>query len=201
MNEPVQLIPALTLLEDGGEFTLRVSEAKWAGELGRSIISLIGGLGIARKLLIITPTDTKVFKFSPAPAKAETQAGEQGDASTPRVEAPPLKASQRISQDTSAPPSPELVGEYEEELRAQAAAEREIAAQQREMAQDALPPTEDEETVVEMPRKRGRPSKAAAALRAASPCGRCDGGGAIEGGGTCPVCMGKGSIAKWGGRR
>lgn len=198
MNEPIQLIPALTVLEDGGEFTVRIGEAKWAADLGRQIVTLIGSTGVARKLVIVTPSDTKVFKFdrSAGDAKPATQ---RAEIDVPLPPSPPsLKPSQRISQDTAAPPAPELVGEFEEELARQQKAEAEIAAQQKELKADPQITPETEEGVVEIPKRRGRPSKVEATLKAATACGRCQGQGTLEGGGTCPVCRGAGSIAHYG---
>lgn len=197
MNEPIQLIPALTVLEDSGEFTVRIGEAKWAADLGRQIVTLIGSTGVARKLVIVTPSDTKVFKF-------DRQAGEvrpttqRTEIDVPAPSPPSLKPSQRISQDTAAPPAPELVGEFEEELERQRKAEAEIVAQQKELKSDPQITPDDEEGVVEIPKRRGRPSKVEATLKAATACGRCQGQGSLEGGGTCPVCRGVGSIAHYG---
>ena len=195
MTEPIQLIPALTILEDSGEFTVRIGEARWAADMGRQIVTLIGSTGVARKLVIITPSDTKVFKFAPHAETGEaTSATRHVTAASPA----PLRPSQRISQDTAAPPAPELVGEFEEELARQQKAEAEIAVQQRELKADPQITPEAEEGVVEIPKRRGRPSKVEATLKAATFCGRCQGRGTLEGGGTCPVCRGAGSIAHYG---
>src|SRR6202012_5993115 len=107
VSEPIQIIPALTILEDGGEFTVRVGDAKWAASLGRDIVKMIGDLGVATKLTIVTPSDVKQFKFD-LPKKVVAQAAEK---SYPPP--PPIRPSQRISQDSSAPPAVELVSEYE----------------------------------------------------------------------------------------
>lgn len=203
MNEPIQLIPALTILEDSGEFTVRIGAEKWATDLGRQIVTLIGSTGVARKLLIITPTDTKVFRFDAAKAPDRSSLVTEtkreiasDDVSTVRPAT--LRPSQRISQDTAAPPAPELVGEFEEELARQQKAEAEIAAQQKELKADPQITPEAEEGVVEIPKRRGRPSKVEATLKAATACGRCQGQGSLDGGGACPVCRGAGSIAHYG---
>lgn len=199
MTEPIQLIPSLTLLEDSGEFTVRIGGEKWAAELGRKLVSIIGEMGIARKLTILTPGDTKVFKFDSPVTKALTAFDEATKNIPVEVMRDVLRPSQRISQDSAAPPAPEIVGELEEELRAQQLAEKEMEAANRLARADAGITDPVEENVVEMPtRKRGRPSKVEASLKTATSCGRCGGGGALEGGGTCPVCRGAGSIAHYG---
>lgn len=196
MNEPVQIIPALTLLEDEGEITLRIGSQTWAATLGQELVKLVPSLGIGRKLILITPTDTKVFKFSAEkndkkPPPPETFGRGHSEETAPKP------ASARIHQDFSAPMAPELVGEYEEELRRQANDEEQVRAQQKEMATEVAPIDTAEEEVA-TPRKRGRPSKAVQSLANAASCGRCGGGGALEGGGMCPVCQGAGAFVKYG---
>lgn len=196
--EPIQIIPALTILNDDCDFTVRVGADSWASDLGRQIVSIIGGMNIAKKLTILTPNDTKVFKFNSNPG------GVEKGVERPRAEAaPPIqprRASERISQDSAAPPAPELVGEWAEELAAQQKAEAEVAAMERANKQDALPQQEEEQVEAPAPRKRGRSSKVAETIRSATACGRCQGAGVLDGGGQCPVCQGKGGIRKWGTR-
>lgn len=196
---PTQIIPQITLLEDDGDITIRVGEAKWASELGQAIIKMVTTMGVGKKVLIITPTDTRGFRLSPTVSADTVLRKQQEDAAAiaiPGNEAAEnpiqaLRPSQKISQDFTAPLSPELVAE----LKAQEEAERELEAQQRELSQDAAPVGEDEDEKVPAPRKRGRPK--ITELKPLQDCGRCGGAGALEGGGACPVCRGKGQLAKY----
>jgi hypothetical protein len=186
MSNPTQLAPMIALYEDEGDFTLRVSDSTLAKSTSVALLKEIGAAHGARKLTLITPTDTKVFKFtagavngtSPAPSPAATAAP------TAARPIPPAQA-----QDQSAPPSPELV-EYEAEIaeatRVQAEIDRENgkAVKFDEPTPEPAPARKRERA----PRPAGTPTS----------CGRCSGAGTIQGGGTCPVCKGAGSVAKWG---
>lgn len=197
--EPVQLAPMLAVYEDDGEFTMRVADSALAKTVTPVVLKAIGESAKARKLTLITPTDTKVFKFGGGPAPPVQQL-------PTTVASPPPKARERIVQDSSAPPAPEIVEEEfidaENQRALDEAAEAERLQQQmtRENSRqvDFQQPVEDE--VQEAPRTRKRTPRPEPVANAA--CGRCGGQGALEGGGTCPVCQGRGAIAHYGrGRR
>jgi hypothetical protein len=177
VSSPVQIVPTLTILEDEGEFTVRVGSQGNAAAIAQAVVPLLAGLG-ARKLLLITPMDTKVFKFDGVTSKPESGANP----------AP----SRRIIADQGAPPTPdEADAEYERYRQQEAEAER-IAQEQASTAcaDPGLPDQESAETPVKRTKARVLPTQ--------NLCGRCAGGGTLEGGGPCPVCKGSGKVAQWG---
>lgn len=177
MSDPVQLAPMLSIYEDDGEITMRTSDSPISKQVSAKVISLIQEMAKPRKVTLITPTDTKVFKFAPA---AQTT---QSEPSAPPT--PPIRARERIVQDESAPPAPEIADEFEKELQEQEKAEAEI---------------KEEANVEEMPVRKRAKQRPEPSSELQSTCGRCFGTGALEGGGACPVCRGKGSIAHYGRR-
>lgn len=185
VSEPIQIIPTLTILEDDGEFTVRVGGQANAQRLAQAIIPIISSVG-ARKLLIITPTDTKVYKFD-SPVKVP-HAGVTI----------PVPARRQIIQDQGAPPAPETVSEeYAQVLREEAEA---VKVQGELQAQSGADPNlgVEEESPAVPARKRGRPALVSPSQ---NPCGRCGGSGVLTEGGGCPVCKGTGRIAQWGRRK
>lgn len=183
MSEPVQLAPMLAVYEDDGEFTVRVSDSPLAKSVSPQVIKAIGEATGARKLTLVTPTDTKVFKFGAKVSSPRTPSVIAQPATPEPAKSPPQQVA-----DPSAPPSAEMA-EYEAEMAQAAATQRAIEAENNKVVEFK---TEEQEP---KPRKRtprptGTPSS----------CGRCSGTGAIDGGGTCPVCRGQGSVAKWGTR-
>lgn len=192
MSEAVQIVPTLTILEDDGEFTVRVGNQANAAGLAQALVPVISKLGGARKLTLITPTDIKSFKFN----------GANGDApltSSANNQIPSKETSRRIFiPDEGAPPSAEdATAEFEEFVKQEREAER--VAREIEITNQANPRLSVEEETP-TPVKRGRTAKAQIEAAGAS-CGRCQGAGVLPGGGSCPVCRGKGVIAKWGGRK
>lgn len=184
MSSPTQLAPMIALYEDEGEYTLRVSDSVLAKSMSVAVLKTIGESTGARRLTLITPTDTKVFKFGAQPSGTSATIAPVAVPIAPRSARPAQVA------DPSAPPSPEMV-EYEAEM-AQAAATQ--AAMDAENAKTVVfEPTPE----LKKPIKRER---AARPTGTPTSCGRCAGSGALPGGGTCPVCKGKGSVAKWGAR-
>ena len=175
MSVPTQIVPTLTILEDEGEFTVRVGGQDNAAGLAQAIVPLLAKLG-AKKLLIITPMDTKVYKFDAQAPKPQ----ESGVQSAP---------SRRVIADAGAPPTAEAADEeYQRYQREEAEAER-LAAEQAATA-GADPGIESEPVTRKNTRARVLPTQ--------NPCGRCQGAGTLDGGGACPVCHGKGQIAQWG---
>lgn len=204
--EPVQLAPMLAVYEDDGEFTMRVADSALAKTVTPVVLKAIGEYSKARKLTLITPTDTKVFKFGGGVSQGILPPGSPATsgASTPEPRQPFPKASQRIIQDSSAPPAPELVEEEFIDAENQRALDEAAQAEklQQQMARENSRPVEfqPEPEEVQEPRPRKRTPRPEPVPNAA--CGRCGGAGALDGGGTCPVCQGKGAISHYGrGRR
>lgn len=222
VSAPVQLAPLLSLYADEGDFTLRLDGSPLAQKVGPEIIRLLSGNG-GRRLTILTPTDTKIFKLNgathasfpsaPAPSATSPIDSEVEDSSIPEPTdqthpRPRVPAKTRIQQDMSAPPSPELAEEEAEEIQRIRAEEREAERLRKEMeaanrADPNLPPlpTEEEEEAAQAPRVRRRASRPEPSTAAETPCGRCFGAGQLDGGGACPVCHGKGSHQLYGRRR
>ena len=211
MTAPIQLTPTLAIFEDDGEFTVRVNDSPLAKSLTPALLKAIGDATDARKLTLLTPTDTKIFRLngpdrgktesasSPSP-KTESR-GLQSDAAPKESIPNPLR---RISQDQSAPPAPELAEEAIDEYDRAMEEARKAEEEQREMERlnrqnvDLPEPEPDAAPDRPAPRKRDRSRPAPAPT---STCGRCGGAGMLGGGGACPVCQGRGQIAKWGSRR
>lgn len=189
MSDPVQVIPFLSAFSDDGEFTVRVDDSPLAKVIAPAIIKVIGQENGARKLTLLTPSDTKIFKFGNGSSKSIASPGPEPLLSPARPTGP---ARPVIEQDLSTPPSPETA-EYDAEMREAMRLQREIEKQNSEEVQ--FPETE--ETPSDKPpvrRKRSpRPESAPS-----STCGRCAGEGKLLGGGTCPVCRGRGSVAHFG---
>jgi hypothetical protein len=162
----------LAVYEDDGEFTVRLSDSPMAKAWSPQVIQSIGATAGARKLTLITPTDTKVFKFG------------NGHKTVPE----PRKAMPVEIPDPAAPPSAEMA-EYEAQLEAEEL-QRKIDAENRTPIE--FPKVEEPERV--------RRKRAARPPGTPSACGRCSGSGTLAAGGSCPVCHGKGSIVKWGAR-
>lgn len=198
MSDPVQLAPTLAIFEDDGDFTVRVNESPLAKSLTPALLKAIGELTKAKKLTLLTPTDTKIFKLN---GNVQSTAAQPSPSEDVPPQTPPSRV-RRISQDQSAPPAPEVaeeaIDEYDQALAEAKKAEQEIAHMERSNRQQVdfpEPEPEPEQTKVRK-RDRARPEPVAN-----SACGRCGGTGDI-GGGACPVCRGRGQIAKWGtGRR
>lgn len=193
MSEPTQLVPTLTIIEDAGEFTVRVGAQDNAKQIAQKVVPLLAGLG-ATKLLLITPFDTKVYKFdSPngkVPYEGKAAAGVVGASGSPQH--------RRVISDEGAPPSAEdATLDFEKFVAEEREAERVRQEMERTVRADPGLPAEEEAPA---PVKRGRAPKEQIEPAGAA-CGRCQGAGTIAGGGACPVCRGKGVIAKWGGRR
>jgi hypothetical protein len=187
MNAPQQLEAVLAIFEDDGDFTVRVGPQVNAKSISQAVVPLIASLG-AKKLLLITPLETKVFKFNGAPAAPPVRSAE------------PVPRQTRIVQDGGAPPSAEdAAAEFEEYVRKEEEAERVL--REMDAASKADPQlTTEEDAPAQKPVRRSNKTPEAQ-VDNTSACGRCQGHGAIAGGGTCPVCRGKGVIGKWGGRR
>src|SRR5271170_7303314 len=104
----------LAVYEDDGEFTVRTSDSALAKSVTPQVIKAIGESVKARKLILITPTDTKVFKFGGsghAAGTASTAATPAGPSQPETRPSLPPKARERILQDSSAPPAPEILEE------------------------------------------------------------------------------------------
>lgn len=190
MSEAVQIAPFVSAFSDDGEFTLRVDDSPLAKAIAPMLIKAIGEQERARKLTLLTPTDTKIFKFGVQNGKAISS-----NAPTQVETTPPKEAETEpefiLEQDDNAPPSPELVALDQEQQEAARAA-REMERLNRASSVMEIP----EATTS---RRVQRP-KADAPVKPASPCGRCEGTGQVVGGGSCPVCRGKGSITHFGRR-
>lgn len=184
---PVQLAPMLAVYEDEGEFTLRISDSPLAKIVSPQVIKAIGESVKARKLTLITPTDTKVFKFD------AREVADAPNSDTPRSEVARQQPSQRQIPDTSAPPSAEAAAEY---LHAAELEEGQRFAREQERlnSTDAVDVVGEAEPAPRTRKRTPRPQSIPTA------CGRCHGQGVIEGGGGCPVCQGKGSISHYGKR-
>lgn len=140
---------------------------------------------------------------------ADLEAGKTGEVATGEAPAPPKPAKRvpRIFQDAAAPPAPELAeAEMDRLLQEAAQAEQEaarVAEDRRFQAQQAVQAGEPAaevaaaEPAAAKPRRRER----APALTAGRPCGRCGGGGQVQGDagfvGACPVCHGDGQVKTW----
>ena len=121
------------------------------------------------------------------------------------VPVPVKRRKPQIFQDAAAPPAPELaVAEMERLLEEAAQAEKDAAkiaedrrfqSQQAVQAGDQSAPAEAEAAA--KPRARRERSLATTGR----PCGRCGGGGQIQGEagfvGACPVCHGEGQVKTW----
>lgn len=202
--EGIESVPAiLQVIEDDGEFVVRASK-ELGGKLAQGVLKSLTG---ARKVTYISDNDVKVFRApknaKPTPPVAEPQLHDVFDVQAEfekTIEQPEPKKP-KIIQDGSAPPSPELVEDYEAEIKRQQAEASALKNQERFNQQDAVqdPPPEEEQPTVRKRRERNLDV-------AGSPCGRCGGGGQIVGdsgfSGVCPVCQGQGQIKSWGrGRR
>lgn len=184
MSEAVQIVPFISAFSDDGEFTLRVDDSSLAKIIAPVLIKAIGDQERARKLTLLTPTDTKIFKFE-GKHKPETP-----------EEIPPQRPIRHvIEQDDAAPPSPELVAldeEQQEAIRVQ----REIDRVNNQVVQ--MPAPEEPSTGRKrVPRPTGDDAKG---KNPPVPCGGCSGAGTRPGGGACPVCRGTGQIAHFGRR-
>jgi len=192
-SEPVAIVPFLTACADEGEFTLRVDDSALARAVAPLLLKAIGETEGARKLTLVTPSDLKVYKFNGVapPASAEGKKGTPAPAEpvSPPPEAP-ATPQVTLSQDAGAPPAPEIA-EYEREM-AEAARVARLIDQGNAAVVDfpKAPPQE---------KKRPAPEKRPAPVL--NPCGRCQGQGMLEGGGACPVCQGRGVIARFGRQR
>jgi hypothetical protein len=187
MSEAVQIAPLLSLFSDDGEFTLRVDDSPLAKVIAPSVIKAIGEQERARKLTLLTPTDTKIFKFD-----GKHKARPQEPVEVPEHPQRPVRPL-IIEQDDSAPPSPELVAldaEQQEAIRAQ----REIERLNGSVVQM---PSQEEPTTS---RRVKRPTGDEKGKNPPAPCGGCQGAGTRPGGGACPVCRGTGQIAHFGRR-
>jgi hypothetical protein len=193
MAEITKVAPVLTVVEDNGEYVIRAQR-----EIGEGMAkTILSQLKEASRVTYITDTDMKVFKADGL-AKIAAPVAKVAEPAPQEPTRAPL-ASQRIVQDSSAPPVPELVDEsYEAILRQQEQDARELSRQSQfnsQVPQDIIP---EEEPVQETPRKRTRNI----APVAGSTCGRCGGGGTVVAdtgdSGSCPVCQGKGQIHTWG---
>ena len=179
MSVPTQIVPTLTILEDEGEFTVRVGGQQNAQKIAQSIVPLLAGLG-ARKLLLITPMDTKVYKFDGNQQAPDRPAD---TIRTPRT---------RVIADAGAPPTAEAAdAEYARYQAEEREAERLAQEQSAITGADPQLPAEESAPIT-------RAKSKSKVLPTQNPCGRCQGGGTLEGGGTCPVCKGSGVIAQWG---
>ena len=132
--------------------------------------------------------------------------GPSDPVAVPAAPKTPAKRKPVIFQDAAAPPAPELaVAEMERLLEEAAQAEQEQVSateqqrfqhQQAVQAGDHTAPAETEAPAA--PRKRTRERALATTGR---PCGRCGGGGQIQGEagfvGSCPVCHGEGQVKTW----
>ena len=193
MNAPQQLSPTLVLIEDEGDWTVRVGDQANAKQVSQAVVPILATLG-AKKLLLITPFDTKVFKFdTPGNGKAPASAGGR----TPAMPEAPRKPV--VYQDEGAPPSPEdATTDFERFIEEERVAEAKRLEMERLNTADPNLPV-----VEEMPANVVKRAKAPKdqITPAGSSCGRCQGEGTLLGGATCTVCRGKGKIAKWGGRK
>jgi hypothetical protein len=145
----------------------------------------------------------------------EIATGEAGNspeaaaAPSPTVPAPVRRKTPRIFQDAAAPPAPELAQAEMDRLVAEAAQAEQDAAKAAEdrrfQAQQAVQAGEPVEEVAAadpaaaaFPRRRPKERALATTGR---PCGRCGGGGRIQGDagfeGACPVCHGEGQVKTW----
>lgn len=149
---------------------------------------------------------------------ADLEAGVTGEAATGEVPSPtpgpsdpvkipatPARRKPQIFQDAAAPPAPELAeaemarlleeAQQAEQDAAKVAEDRRFQAQQA--VQAGQEPAETEAVAKPAPRKR-EPRALATTGR---PCGRCGGGGQIQGEagfvGACPVCHGEGQVKTW----
>lgn len=192
MNDPVQIAPLLSVFSDDGEFTLRVDGSELSKLLTPQITAAIGQTSKARKLTLLTPTDTKIFKFNGNQAPLPGPAIPSTDRVT--ITTPPKPS---IVQDFSAPPSPEIaaeaVDEFDRTIAEQQKAEQEM--RQAERFAKADPGLEQEEVPAPRKRAKERPTPLSSTT-----CGRCSGAGVLDGGGTCPVCQGQRAIPHYGRR-
>jgi len=204
VTTPIQLTPTLAIFEDDGEFTVRVNDSPLAKSLTPALLKAIGDATDARKLTLLTPTDTKIFKLN---GKGPVQAPPAPESTTKAAipNPPNVPTPSRISQDLSAPPAPELAEEAIDEYDRAMEEARKAEEEQREMERlnrqsvdlpEPTPDTEPDSRPTVRKRDRSRPAPAPT-----STCGRCGGAGMLDGGGACPVCQGRGQIAKWGSRR
>jgi hypothetical protein len=177
MSDPVQVVPFLTACVDDGEFTLRVDDSPLAKAVAPVLLQAIGRSEGARKLTLVTPSDLKVYKFNGRPVPQPQPAPVQEE--PPRV---------TLSQDRNAPPAPEIA-EYDQSMAEAAGIARLMAQQNSEVV--AFP---DGQAGVKKPARKESPAPSSA-------CGRCRGQGTLEGGGSCPVCQGRGMITRFGRQR
>ena len=146
---------------------------------------------------------------------ADLEAGRTGEQATGEVptrtpspdepvKIPAARRKPQIFQDAAAPPAPELAEAEMDRLLQEAAQAEQDAAKvaedqrfQRQQAVQANVEPVDAEPAKQAPRKR-EPRQLATSGR---PCGRCGGGGQIQGEagfqGACPVCQGQGQVKTW----
>ena len=193
MSEIEAVAPILTVIEDDGEYIVRASKDS-GKKMGQSVLGMLAG---AKKVTFISDSDVKVFKAKngtkPVPKPEVPDVQEEFEKT---IEDAPKPPSKRIMQDSAAPPSPELVGEYEAELKRQQQETEALRQQEKFNKQDIEVPQPEE--APEPTRKRRERTLAVGGTS----CGRCGGQGSIVGdsgfAGTCPVCQGKGEIKSWG---
>jgi len=226
-NEIQQISPVLTVIADGDEYVIQVSKA-----VGKRLGAIIlGQIPDATRVTFMDESGVKVFrnsspkKVSGIPGKATQPAYKDepdtedlpGSSESPEViDSPDIPepshpshslppASQRIFQDSSAPPAPELVEEeYQAVLRQEEIDARELARQEQLNRQNPVPKELQNAEPTEPPAPRKREPRELVTDN--SVCGRCEGTGQItnEAGfsGACMVCKGKGTVKAWGrGRR
>jgi hypothetical protein len=188
MADPIPITPLLTVFADGSEYTIRAS-----GEQGKRLgVSFVARMGEYSKVTFITDTDIKVYKASHGMIIPETPADEAPERPTPE---------RRVFADGAAPPQPEQVEEFEQELAEQRRAELEIKEMEKLNAQHIPQP---EPVDPPQPARRGRPVKERDSPGSPTvACGRCGGTGQASDtgfGGQCPVCRGAGSVTPYGRR-
>lgn len=202
-NEPVQITALLSVFADDGEFTLRVDGSELAKILTPQVTRMIGESATARKLTLLTPTDTKIFKFTPPAGVNDPPAPQLPTEVIHAVPNPAPRARERVIQDFSAPPAPEVaaedIDEFDQTLKDQQKAEQEMRLAEKMVKSDPQLPVEESP----VPAVRKRTAKERPTPTTVAACGRCTGQGVIDGGGACPVCRGQGSIPHFGrgGRR
>ena len=150
---------------------------------------------------------------------ADLEAGRTGEAATGEqpsptpgpsdpVAIPAKRRAPQIFQDAAAPPAPELAeaemarlleeAAQAEQAAAQVAEERRFQAQQAIQAGEPVEEVAQAEPAAATTPRRRSPRQLATSGR---PCGRCGGGGQIQGEagfvGACPVCHGEGQVKTW----
>lgn len=185
--------PVLALFRHGEIAVLRIHDLSFSGVVSAVVNSLPGDV---TSLMLVTPTDTKMFAVNAGGAHANTERMGRDQRGAEVVEQD--DRTDRDGEDAESDPQAEAIARAAEGDRDVADAGIEEASAQVDLADTPA-----------ARRKAMNDLRRAEAGQASDPCGRCGGSGqmqvALPDGGSsqapCPVCRGSGNIRRFGVRR